>query len=80
MAIAPSSVMYLDNTFYEEKMGEDPEEEKCYQVDVKAFYFKWFFKGETGKEFLDAIINTENLDIYSNEFIKIMITFLFERF
>lgn len=58
----------------------EEEDEKSYPVDIKATQIGWLVNSIEGERFLKALYMTENLDIYKNTFIKIIIEFLYNKF
>jgi len=49
-------------------------------LDIKAIEFDWIFNQSQGSKFLKALADCEDIEIYSNNLIKLIITFLWSYF
>ena len=78
VAIADSDKTLVFNDFWAKSMGESEEETTTYPVQVQAVMADWIFR-EEGKVFLNALVQTENLQMYDNEFIKVVINYLYSK-
>jgi hypothetical protein len=61
---------------------KNPEKKDCknYPVEVEAIRIKWFINSIHGKRFLNEILNSENLEIYNSNTIRMVIVYLYKRF
>ena len=66
IAIATSHTAYIDDHFYEEKFEENTKrpDYKAFPVKVVSLPIGWIISSPEGKEFLQAILNSERLDFY----------------
>lgn len=79
VAMATSHTAYVDDLFFEEKMGEDKTNPKykVHPVEVLSLKIGWIINTPEGKEFLQAILMGERLDYYEIKSLQIIIEFLY---
>ena len=86
VAIADSKCIYLDEKFYRENMKEvqkskdGQENYKSYAVDIQAMRVNWIINSDDGKKFIESINEVDNLDLFKNKAIVILIEFMFNKF
>ena len=61
-------------------MDDQPEKAHSYPVKVVFVKMYWIVNETRGKEFLDSILKLDNLEIYNNESLQIIIEYLFSKF
>ena len=66
------------NTEYEQSYSCIRESVESYSVDVRALRIDWVFT-ESGKEFLNEIYDTDDLDLFANPSIEMMVEFIFKK-
>ena len=78
IAIGRSNNILIDDDFFVKEMGELESGGKNYPVKVKAINLGWMFRNfEKGLEFFAAILETENIEIYDNTTIKVVIEYIY---
>ena len=84
VAIADTSMQFIDEQFYKNKMGED-EEYSGYPVNVCCLRVGWIICDEktgslsrNGHRFLQAIQRCNDLEFYTLTSLKIIIEFLYK--
>lgn len=71
----------MNAEYFNENFGETYADEiPSYSVKLQALRFDDFVKSKAGKKFLQALLHTENLDLYNIETIHMLIEFLFQKF
>ena len=86
VAILASGTSYVDNEYYRKTAGEDIENlsYKNYPVNVQGISIDWIINmdegNEYGKKFLQAIFNSESLDIFECKSISALIEFLYIKY
>lgn len=81
VAIESSPTLYVDDIFYREKFKEDKENPKfkAYPVEVIALKIDWIVSTQQGKEFLQALNQSENLDFFEITTLQIIIEYLYSK-
>jgi hypothetical protein len=59
-------------------MKESPENQS-YPVNVVGFRVGWILREPVGKQFMFAILNQNNLDLYKIETLQMIVEFLFQK-
>tara|TARA_B110000285_G_C14949076_1_gene525820 strand:- start:265 stop:579 length:315 start_codon:yes stop_codon:yes gene_type:complete len=90
VAVKHSITSYVDNEYYRRFFHEDKENlnYKKYPVKITALQIQWINdivagqeKEDTdGKRFLDALLKSENIDIFGIPAINMIIEFLYEHY
>ena len=78
IAMAPSNTAYVDDDFYRNRFGEDVTDptNKAFPVNVVSLRIGWIISTNEGKQFLQAILQSERLDYYEIKALQIIIEFL----
>mmetsp|Transcript_1931 Transcript_1931/g.2770 ORF Transcript_1931/g.2770 Transcript_1931/m.2770 type:complete len:131 (+) Transcript_1931:5899-6291(+) len=81
-SIEQSKCFFVDDRYYAEKMGEDKTNKqfKSFPVNVVALNVGWILQSPQGVDFLHALWDSDNLDIFSNTTVIMMVEFLFSKF
>jgi hypothetical protein len=81
IAIATSHTAYVDDEFYVQKFGENKKNAnfKAFPVQVVSLPIGWIISTPEGKEFLQAILQSERLDFYEIKSLQIIIEFLYQQ-
>jgi hypothetical protein len=79
VSIGKALSSYIDEAYYKEYMFENVNDPnfKSYPVKVVALRMQWILKN-TGQRFLQGILRSENLDLYTIPTVQIMIEFLYK--
>jgi hypothetical protein len=78
IAIASSSSAFIDDNFYKNEFGDNADY-KAYPVEVVSLRINWIISTPEGKEFLQAIHQSERLDFYEIRSLQIIIEFLYKK-
>ena len=81
IAIDSSPTLFVDDIFYREKFKEEKLNPhfKAYPVDILALKIDWIISTSQGKEFLQALSQSENLDFFDIKTLQVIIEFLYSR-
>lgn len=83
IAMKESSTVYVDETFYQEEMGEDETGDNIsYPVKVVALRLGWMLQSQSahdGYKFLKEINTSEDLTFYNLGSLRIITEFLYQR-
>jgi len=75
---------YVDDKYYKDVMEVGREDANRYPVTMKLVEVGWILREEPktryGLKFLQAIYNSENLEIYNTDTVKIIIEYFFKRY
>ena len=77
--LGSSDTSYIDGEYYKSKFEENDEKYKSYPVKVVALRINWVLTNE-GKQFLLAVLNSENLDIYLIPAMQMIIEYLYSKY
>jgi hypothetical protein len=77
--MASTSCIYIEDMFFRDEMNEK-ETEKSYPVKIVGLRVGWIINEPEGKKFLQSILYSSNLELYSIESIQMIIEFLFQQF
>lgn len=79
MADSPS--VYIDDRFYKDVMGEDKSDKsnKSYPVSVVAMRIDYILNLPEGRLFLKAIHESDNLELYEETSLQMLIEYLFQK-
>ena len=66
VGMASTSCIYIDNLFFKDRLKEGPNE-KSYPVKMTGLRVGWIINEPEGKEFLQAILQLDNLELYKIE-------------
>ena len=74
--------IYVDDLFYSKNMGEKKNKDgyKSYPVNVFAFRIGWIIRTDEGKDFLNEVLSSENLEYFKLQSMKMIIEFLYRQF
>ena len=78
-----SQVNYVDDRYYREKFKEIQDisvDASTYPVFLVSLRVGWMLQTEYGKEYLNEILHSEDLEFYRVKTIKMLIEFLYQRF
>ena len=66
VAIATSQTTYIDDEFYVKEFGENKQNQnfKAYPVEIISMPIQWIISTPEGRDFLQAIWNSERLEFY----------------
>lgn len=64
----------------EKKLASSKDGHKSYPVNVVAFRIGWIIRTEAGKDFLDEVLQSENLEYFNLQSMKMIIEFLYQKF
>lgn len=80
VAISENNHSYIDELFYKKMEGDD--DATTYPVKMKLVEVGWMIKkgGKHGLKFLQAILASENNDLYDTDTIKITIEYLYMKY
>jgi hypothetical protein len=79
--MSPSSSLYVDDNWFFKNMGEDKNKGYMnYPVEVKAMKIRWIILSHYGKDFLTAVLNNENLELYDISTLRIIIEFFYNQY
>lgn len=79
VAMQSTSCIYIDNVFFKGAMGEHSDN-KSYPIKMTSLRVGWIINEPEGKEFLQAILQLDNLELYKMESLQMIIEFLFLKF
>ena len=79
VSVKGAPCLYVDNAYFEKRMHEDKKNLSYnnYPVKMVALRMQWIFEKD-GKILLEAILNSSNLDLYSNKTMVVIIEFLYQ--
>ena len=94
LKISSNNTMYVDRDFYQSKMGEILQSKnvkrslfdfelgsnKSFPVVIKSLRIDWIINTPMGQEYLTALLESENLNLFGLEANKMIITFLYKRY
>ena len=80
--IRTSKLSYIDETYFENVMGEDIKNKKyqTYGVQLNAIRGDWILNEEIGRQFLQAMLWKKNRDVFTTSYMKIVIKFLYDAY
>ena len=82
VAITHHNCSYVDDYYYKNTMKQDElVDENTYPVQMKLVEVGWMLNETGGKQyglkFLQAVYNSENIDLYFTDTIKITVEYLY---
>ena len=71
--------IHVDDHFFTNTMEENVEDDSCknYPVQISAVKINWLLS-HNGEKYLEAILNSENLDMLANQTNQTIIEFLYQ--
>jgi hypothetical protein len=82
LVCTPSQCSYVDDVYFKEQMGEDPNNRTCltFAVDVKCVRADWIIQKKEGLLFLKELLRQQNKDVFMTPYIMIVIQFLYQKY
>ena len=79
---APSSCSYVDEDFFKQELGEDPENPSCitHSCIVRCIRVDWVLNKPEGLRFLRQMLKQQNRDLFMTIYIKVLVHFLYQKY
>lgn len=76
------NTIHMDDKFFNEKMGENTDSKgvPSYSVKVVALRVGWMLNHKNGQRFLEAVLNSESMELYQVKTVKLLIEFLYHKY
>ena len=85
ISILPSSSSYVDNEYFRKYAYENLSKASVYKnnpVNVRGISIDWIInhqeENNNGREFLEALVNAQNLEVFDNDTIIAIIEYLYK--